>query len=64
MGESRLVGESERDPRAEYDICASRGHEPSGLTLTSNPPWQVCKHCGTHYRYETRLVEQNTPRPR
>lgn len=44
-----------------YQICAVRGHEPSGLTLTSSPPWSVCRHCGTHYRYETRTIEANVP---
>jgi hypothetical protein len=45
-----------------YRECAKRGHLSSGVTLTSNPPWAVCAECGTHYREETRIVEQNAPR--
>jgi len=44
-----------------YEVCRERGHTPSGQVLTSNPPWNVCKFCGTHFRYEQRLIESNTP---
>lgn len=48
----------------EYEICQERGgHISSGITLTSNPPWQVCQFCGTHYRTEIKLVEQHVPKP-
>jgi hypothetical protein len=47
--------------RAAYLICKQRGHQSSGITLTSNPPWSVCRHCGTHYRTETKTVESNVP---
>lgn len=50
-----------RDRYAEYLICQQRGHESSGMTLTSSPPWEVCRFCGTHYRHEVNLVEQNVP---
>jgi hypothetical protein len=45
----------------QYQVCKQRGHQESGTTLTSNPPWHVCKHCGTNFRYERRLVESNAP---
>lgn len=45
----------------QYLICQQRNHEASGLTLTSNPPWAVCAHCGTHFRYEQMCVEANVP---
>jgi hypothetical protein len=47
--------------RFAYQQCMERGHQDSGITLTSNPPWSVCKWCGTHYRYEQHLVEANVP---
>jgi len=52
------------DERLEaYKICKTRGHEPSGIVLTSNPPWQVCKHCETHYQYsKPTLIESNVPK--
>ena len=56
------VGLTELDERSrQYRICAERGHVPSDVVLSSNPPWQVCRHCGTQYRYETKLVEANVP---
>lgn len=48
------------DP-AVYAECQKRGHSPSGLVLTSNPPWDTCKHCGVAYRYDTTLVELGAP---
>lgn len=45
----------------QYLICTQRGHESSELTLTSDPPWEVCRHCGTHFRYEQMIVEANVP---
>ena len=51
------------DERAvQYAECIRRGHQTSNRVLTSNPPWQVCRFCGTHFRYEQRLIEQNEPR--
>ncbi len=53
------------DQRLEaYKICQIRTHESSSMQLTSNPPWDVCKHCGTGFRYEiTReLKECNIPK--
>lgn len=47
--------------REAYEICVERGHKESGVVLCSNPPWDVCKFCGTHFRFETRLVESNIP---
>lgn len=47
---------------AAYAICRERGHVDSGVLLTSMPPWNVCKHCGTNYRHtQPELVEQNPP---
>lgn len=45
-----------------YKICKIRNHEPSGMQLCSNPPWDICKHCGTGFRYETVLREYNVPK--
>jgi hypothetical protein len=47
--------------REEYEICRVRGHEPSGIQLGSNPPMNVCRHCGAGYRYARTLVETNVP---
>lgn len=54
---------SEAERLAAYRECQKRGHTPSGLTLASNPPWSVCKFCGTNFRYEQVLVEgYNAPK--
>jgi len=46
----------------EYLICKERGHTSNGIMLPSNPPWSVCKYCGTHYRYaKPELIESNIP---
>ena len=45
----------------EYQICKVRGHVPSNAMLTVHPPLMVCERCGTHYRYEQTLIEQNVP---
>lgn len=47
--------------RREYATCKVRGHQPSGETLLSNPAYEVCKWCGTGYRYEQVLREVNAP---
>lgn len=44
-----------------YQICKERGHQPGDVLLTSDPPQNICKHCGTYYRVETRVVESNVP---
>lgn len=36
----------------EKDICKVRGHSPADVILTSNPPQNRCKWCGTVYRDE------------
>lgn len=45
----------------EFAICKKRGHQPSSIMLPSNPPQNICKWCGTHYRYEQTLIERNFP---
>ena len=45
------------DQKKQYEVCKVRGHTPSNIVLTSKPPWNVCKHCGIHYRFEQKLVE-------
>ena len=45
----------------QYQICKQRGHQPEARILASDPPWNVCKHCGTHYRTETKVIERNVP---
>ncbi len=41
----------------QYEICKKRGHQPSGYKALSNPPWDICKHCGAYYHYEQVLKE-------
>lgn len=45
----------------QYQICQIRGHKPSGIRLSSNPPMDVCKHCGTQYWVERVVREINVP---
>lgn len=47
--------ESMKSKYEEYLLCKDRGHKESGLVLTSYPPWNVCKYCGTAYRDEEEL---------
>ena len=47
--------------RKTYEICKERGHQPSGMMLSSNPPWETCKRCGTAYRWERVLHELDYP---
>lgn len=47
--------------REAYEVCQERGHTDSGRILTSDPPWRVCKFCGTWYRHESHMVEGNVP---
>lgn len=48
--------------KEQYEICKERGHVPAPILLTSNPPWNVCKHCDTRYRYSfPELIESNVP---
>ena len=50
------------DRQREYTICKERGrHVAASFVLTSHPLMRACKFCGTHYRYETVLVEDNAP---
>ena len=49
------------DQVRQYEICKDRGHEPDNIMLMSMPPWNICKHCGTQYRYESTLIERNYP---
>lgn len=53
----------DHERKAAYEICKERGHAPSDKVLASNPPWNVCKYCGTHYRWsEPEMVEANLPK--
>lgn len=45
----------------EYRICQKRGHQPDSIILTSNPPKNVCKWCGTHYTTKKEVIETNFP---
>ena len=51
-----------KDRLKAYKICKERGHSPDDLILTSSPPQNICKHCGTRYRYETKLIEFDVPK--
>ena len=53
--------EREQQRAEEYAICQRRGHSPAPTILTVLPPMNVCKYCGTHYRFEEAQVEQNVP---
>lgn len=44
-----------------YKICQQRGHQPADMVLTSNPPQNVCKHCGCTYRSEVVIHEGRVP---
>lgn len=49
-----------------YQICALRGHEPSGIAQSDSfHTWSICKHCGVHYREETvtKLIEKDNTIP-
>lgn len=49
--------------KSTYEICQERGHASSGQILTSIPPWNVCKFCGTYYRKESGVeIESNIPK--
>ena len=47
----------------QYDICCERGHMPSGHQQPTNPPYDICRYCGTAYHVEVtpRLLERNVP---
>lgn len=56
------MSENEVQKRVDqYRICQTRGHEPSNIRLACNPPLDVCKHCGAHFRYESTLIERHIP---
>lgn len=44
-----------------YAVCKKRGHQPSDVRLMSNPPQDICRFCGVHYRFESVLIETNLP---
>jgi hypothetical protein len=47
---------------AQYRVCQERGHTASGtISPPGGPTMHACKFCGTHYRVEETLVEQNVP---
>lgn len=54
--------EEQRRRLREYRICLDRGHQSDGLVLTSIPPQQRCKWCGTRYFYtEPEMIEMDAP---
>lgn len=44
-----------------YEVCKERGHAPSAKVIATIPPWNVCRYCGTSYRSQSILEEQNVP---
>jgi len=51
----------------QYKICQERGHQSKCSYADSQSEWQgciwnVCKHCGTHYRNKIELIEINIPK--
>jgi hypothetical protein len=53
--------QTDADRRVEYETCQKRGHQRSGYVLSSVPPKDVCKWCGTAYWYTTELHESQVP---
>ena len=55
----------QRERWAAYQECKKRGHERSDIVFDTNPPWYVCKWCGTHFQYGPRplyeLYQPNDP---
>jgi hypothetical protein len=46
----------------QYLICKDRGHSASDVLLTSSPPLNICRFCGTSYRYAIQeTLEMNAP---
>jgi hypothetical protein len=58
----RVVARSKQERYKQYLICKERGHGPTEMVLTSNPPWNVCSLCGTHWRNETTMLEHDAPK--
>lgn len=52
---------TEIDREAEAEICKRRGHSPSNVILTSDPPQNVCKWCGANYRTTSPQTIDYTP---
>ena len=45
----------------EYHICKERGHQAEGGVTIGKITWMHCGFCGTSYRYEKMLIEENAP---
>lgn len=58
--EARRIADEDRWI-AEYAVCQRRGHDGSGHVLTSIPPKQICRWCGTHFWTEHVAHEGNAP---
>ncbi len=42
----------------EYLVCRKRSHQKS---VFKNGEWEVCKYCGTWFKFKTEMVEDNLP---
>ncbi len=42
----------------EYEVCKLRGHQKSNLR---DGEWDICKFCGTHFKWSTVLKEKDRP---
>ena len=60
MNHDRLT---EKERWEQYQICQDRGHVPSNVWTTGEPPYAICEKCGTKYRYpDPQIVEMDAPR--
>lgn len=57
------------DRRKQYDICKERGHvaapfqtENAVYFSSDTPRSEMCKFCGTYFRFVTTLEESNIPK--
>lgn len=46
----------------EYQICKKRKHQGSTGITVGRVSWTTCDHCGTQYRYETKIIENGVPK--
>lgn len=64
LGVPYLNEQIKKQIRAEqYAICKERGHVGSGSQFATNPPYDICRYCGTGFLVEVteKLIEVNVP---
>lgn len=48
----------------QYNICRERGHRVGtsfGDLCNPETVWSICKFCNTTFRYEQKLIEEDSP---